>query len=295
MDPTQLGMDPGMAGAVPPAVGGVPINPLVMKEPRGMIRAIQIIFAILAFATTTSFDTTSTLQVTCPQPTSSKSRTEKAEAALSSKIVYPIEYPFKFHDAEIFERYNCSRNIPMIQQKFPMDFSSSAQFFVATGVLAFLYAGAAVGLYLTKSTQYATNPLLPVIDLAVTGLLALFWVAGSCAWALGVSDLKYYTHPRYLSEHIYVCNDRSADCSTVDPGNWATLNISLLCGFTNAFLWCMSCWFVFKETTFHQKGPVPVSGFPAFDQQQPVAGATFPAHMQQQPFPAPQQGFTAQY
>lgn len=291
MDATQMGMDPGMGAPVPPAVGGVPINPLVLKEPRGMIRALQIIFAILAFATTTSFDTESTLQVSCPP----HRKSDKSEPLLS-KIVYPIEYPFKFHDQEIFERYNCSRNIPMIQQKFPMDFSSSAQFFVATGVLAFLYAGSAIGLYLTKSTQYATNPLLPVIDLAATGLLALFWVAGSCAWALGVSDLKYYTHPRYLSEHIYVCNDRSADCSTVNPGNWASLNISLLCGFTNAFLWCMSCWFVFKETQFHQNGPQPVGNFAGFDQQQQMAaGAAFPAHMQQQPFPAPQQGFTAQY
>ena len=255
-----------------------------------MIRVLQVVFAILAFATTTSFDTTSTLQVTCP----GKGRSEKAEATALSKIVYPIEYPFKFHDAKIFERYNCSRNMPMIQQKFPMDFSTSAQFFVATGVLAFLYAGAAIGLYLTKSVQYATNPLLPVIDLAVTGLLALFWVAGSCAWALGVSDLKYYTHPRYLKEHVYVCNDKSADCSTLDPGNWATLNISLLCGFTNAFLWCMSCWFVFKETQFHQKGAAPVGAFAGFDQQ-PQAAAGFPAHMQQQAFPAPQQGFTAQY
>lgn len=287
----QAPMDPGMSDGVPQAVAGMAMNPMVLKEPRGMIRVLQVVFAILAFATTTSFDTTSTLQVTCPQ--SSKGRTEKSEAALTSKIQYPIEYPFKFHEAVVFERYNCSRNMPMIQQKFPMDFSSSAQFFVATGVLAFLYAGATIFVYLTKSQQYMMNPLVPVVDLAGTCLLALFWVAGSCAWALGVSDIKYYTHPRYLSEHIYVCNDRSADCSTVDPGNWATLNISLLSGFTSAFLWCMSCWFVFKETTFHQKGPAPVSGFPAFDQQ-PMS-QSFPTHMQQQPFPAPQQGFTAQY
>lgn len=281
----------GMDSGIPAAVGGVAINPLVLKEPRGMIRILQLVFAILAFVTTTSFDTKSTLQVTCPAPLPRRG-SEKVEAPVTTKIQYPIEYPFKFQEAIVFERYNCSRNMPMIQQKFPMDFSSSAQFFVATGVLALLYCGGAIFVYLTKGTQYAMNPLLPVVDLAGTGLLALFWVAGSCAWALGVSDLKYYTHPRYLSEHIYVCNDRSADCSTVDPGNWATLNISLLSGFTNAFLWCMSCWFVFKETQFHQKGPAPVSGFPTFDQQQ----AQFPTSMQQQqPFPAPQQGFTAQY
>lgn len=282
-DPTAAAGQPGL----PPTVGGVALNPIVLREPRGMIRVLQLIFAILAFSTTTSFDTKSTLQVTCPP--------EKGSLSTPVKIEYPIEYPFKFQETTIMQKYNCSKNIPIIQQKFPMDFSSSARFFVATGVLGFLYSGAALGLYLTKSQQYMTNPLLPVIDLAVTGLLALFWISGSAAWALGVSDIKYYTHPKYLSDHIYICKDRSSDCAVLDLGNWATLNISLLTGFTNAFLWAMSCWFVFKETTFHQKNvPMPVSGLPPGFEQ--TAGMNqFPAHQQQQPFPAPQQGFTAQY
>lgn len=288
MDP-QAGIDPAgvpTGTGLPPTVGGMTLNPMVLREPRGMIRILQLIFAILAFSTTTSFDTKSILQVTCPPAT-------KGGSPSLSKIEYPVEYPFKFQTTTIFEKYNCSKNIPMIEQKFPMDFSSSAQFFVATGVLGLLYSGAALGLYLTKTPQYMTNPLLPVIDLGVTGLLALFWVAGSAAWALGVSDLKYYTHPKYLAKYIYICKDVESDCAVIDLGNWAPLNISLLTGFTNAFLWCMSCWFVFKETTFHQKNiPMPVSGLPpGFDQTQQQE---FPAH-QQQPFPPPQQGFTAGY
>ena len=65
------------------------------------------------------------------------------------------------------------------QQKFPIDFSSSAQFYVATGVLSFLYAAAILAFYLLKTEQYATNPLLPVIDLGVTGVLTVFWFAGA--------------------------------------------------------------------------------------------------------------------
>ena len=242
---------------------------------------IEQIFGILAFASTTSFDTESILKVTCPP------EGPNAKEPYSNKIVYPIEYPFKFHETTIIEKYNCSRQIPQIQQRFPMDFSSSAQFFVATGVLAFLYSAAALGLYLTKSDKYVTNPLIPVIDLGITGLLSLFWVAGACAWAMGVSDLKHYTHPRYLKEHIYICKDVSADCSVVDLGNWATLNISLLFGFANAFIWCMSCWFVFKETSFHQKNiPVPVGGqFPPGYEPQPQYQQAFP----------PQQQFAGQY
>jgi len=257
---------------------GLPFSKLM--EPRVIIRILQLIFAILAFSTTTSFDTQSTLQVTCP-PIKAKPQV--------FKINYPIEYPFKFQDTPIMQKFNCSEGIPIIQQKFPMDFTSSAQFFVATGVLGFLYAGAALGIYLAKSQQYATNPLLPVVDLGVTGVLTVFWVAGAAAWALGVSDIKYYTHPKYLSQHIFVCRDKSADCAVIDLGNWATLNISILTGFTSAFLWAMSCWFVFKETQFHQKNvPMPVSGLPPGFEQTQYA-------QQQQPFPAPQQGFTAQY
>lgn len=279
---------------------GLQLNLTILKEPKGMIRVIQVIFAILAFASTSSFDTKSVVQVACPAENPNGG---KSVETVYSKISYSIEYPFKFESTAILEKYNCSKNIPMIQQKFPMDFSSSAQFFVATGVLALLYSGAAVVFYSTRGHQYATNPLLPVIDLAFTVILAVFWIAGTSAWALGVSDLKYYTHPRYLNNHIYICKDSSALCSAEETGNWAPLNVSLLCGFTNAFVWSMCCWFIFKETQFHQKSTMaqPVSGYPpGFDQMAPVAtGAVnqtqFPAHLQQQPFPAPQQGFTAQY
>lgn len=49
-------------------------------------------------------------------------------------------------------------------------------------------------------------------------------------------------------------------------------------GFANAFIWGMTCWFVFKETSFHQKN-IPQMGGPAdgYGQQ--------PAQQYQQPQP----------
>lgn len=82
-------------------------------------------------------------------------------------------------DVVITEKYNCTRSIPTLPQSFPIDFSSSAQFFVFTSVISFLYAVAILGFYLLKTDQYASNPLLPVVDLGITGVLAIFWFAGA--------------------------------------------------------------------------------------------------------------------
>lgn len=61
----------------------------------------------------------------------------------------------------------------------------------------------------------------------ITGVLSIFWFAGSCAWAQGVSDIKYYTNPTNLFRDIDICMDGTV-CSTINPGNFASLNVSLV-------------------------------------------------------------------
>lgn len=147
------------------------------------------------------------------------------------EINYVVEYPFKFESQTVTERFNCTKDVPRYVQKFPMEFASSAQFFVATGVLSFLYTIGSLFFYLFYSKHYETNPLLPVMDLVATAILTLFWLAGSCAWAAGVSDIKYYTNPSYLATLINICKDPDSVCDTQNPGKWASLNISLVCQF----------------------------------------------------------------
>lgn len=141
-------------------------------------------------------------------------------------IEYPIQYPFNFKNIELRIETNCSNRENQIKQIFPIDFSSSAQFFVTTGVLSALYSIGSLTFYLISYQHYENNPLIPVIDLAITGILSLFWFAGSSAWATNVSDLKHYTNPLTWMKYIVIC--KSAFCETSKQANWSTLNVSLV-------------------------------------------------------------------
>ena len=144
------------------------------------------------------------------------------------KIEYKIDYPFELEKNKVDTLVNCSSPDVLVSRNFPMDFSSSARFFVTTGVLCMLYCAGALAFYLISAPIYATNPLIPVLDLVATGIFTVFWFAGSCAWAAGVSDLKYYTNPGTYQKHIKVCFDQQAACSTKQLCNWASLNVSLV-------------------------------------------------------------------
>ena len=158
---------------------------------------------------------------------------EKANTPKAHTFEYPIEYPFKLDETEFKYISNCSGDFEL-SKTFPMDFSSSPKFFVTTGVLCMMYCVGALAFYVLSANVYSTNPLLPVIDLIVTGIFTIFWFAGSCAWAAGVSDLKYYTNPAYLRQYIPVCKDRDY-CDTNKVANWSSLNISLVSFFLRKY------------------------------------------------------------
>lgn len=263
-------------------------NTRVIKEPRGMIRIVQLVFAILAFATTSGFDTTTSFTQSC-RPAIIGNRPEQI------KISYSVEYPFKFKDQYINVWQDCKSN-KTVPKDYDMEFSSSAQFYVATGVLSFLYTIACLVLYIFGTRHYETNPLIPVIDLVASGVLAIFWLSGACAWAAGVSDVKYYTDPKHLWSKLDFCKQNQTspeNCIEDSPGKWASLNISLIFGFANVFLWGASMWFVFKETSFHRK-PTPdqmttpgqtTGGFGAYGDQ----GVAQPQMQSQPHFPQQKQ------
>ena len=89
-----------------------------------------------------------------------------------------------------------------------------------------LYSIGSLTFYLVSYHHYENNPLIPVIDLIITGIFTLFWFAGSCAWAINVSDIKYYSHPSTWMKHVVIC--KSAFCETSKQANWSTLNVSLV-------------------------------------------------------------------
>ena len=194
---------------------------------------MEQIFAILAFATTSGFDTYTSFKLTCVEE---KVSGEVGKTLTIIKYDFPVEYPFGF-DKSITVRENCSTEATQTVSYSKMDFSSSAQFYVATGVLSFLYSLTALVLYVFGSRHYESNPLIPVIDLAITSILTIFWLAGASAWAAGVSDVKYYTRPEYLWSFLKFCAESNAGdskpgyCLNNFPGKFTSLNISLVSPF----------------------------------------------------------------
>lgn len=163
-----------------------------------------------------------TLKASCPP---SEGGTKPSYEKL---ILYTVEYPFNFESQRIRVRKECSSS-EETDQYLDMSFSSSPQFYVATGVLSFLYSVGCLVVYIFGTRHYETNPLIPVIDLAATGVLTIFWLAGSCAWAAGVSDVKFYTNPDHLIKQLTICSSTLENCQPESPGKWASLNISLVC------------------------------------------------------------------
>lgn len=198
------------------------------REPRGVMRIIQFIFSICAFATTTGFANYVEFVVKCDA---------KAE---STRFDY--DYPFRLDYIE--PKPVCEGKTLRLYG----DFSSDAQFFVATGVLSFLYCIGIIVVYLLYEHQYQNNNTWPIADFSVTVFLALLWLSGSAAWANGLSGLKYSTDPNVLLK-TKQCGD-SGLCTNVTTGSFSSLEISVIFGFLNFFLWASDLWFLYKETSW---------------------------------------------
>lgn len=238
---------------------------VLVKEPRGFTRILQILFSALAWSSIANFSTISILNVTCPpeEPT--------------VPVEYKIEYPFDLRQTEVVAPNNCTDDTLVAVEKFPIDFSTISMLYVLLCAISLFYALGSLFYYSVLTAKYETDPLAPMIDLGITFSILILWILLTFLWALNVSDLKHYTHPNYYMEHLSICESEVAKCETELPGKWTALTVSIVCGFTCIVLWAGSTWFIFKETSLHKKQPYQTTG-------QPQA-TTIPAqqmHQQQQ-------------
>lgn len=203
---------------------------VVFKEPRGMIRWLQLFFAIIAFSTVADFSTTIVVDIACPpasvqpntavtvstQAPASTATTSAAAAASSSTTttttttttpapspaaqqlqqaleLHPklvIAYPFDFSQQQLVN--NCTGHNATYAHTFS-SLSGSPQFFVMTGVLSLMYAASSIVVYLFFSSTYESIPVWPVADLIIAAILCLFWFIASSSFSSGVSLLKTTT------------------------------------------------------------------------------------------------------
>lgn len=231
--------------------------------------------SIFAFATTSGFGTSSTFKVFCEEP---------------YQATFSFGYPFRMSYFPFKVPKECKQLIDLDTKTvvLPYNFASNPEFFVATGVLSFLYCVGILGVYIFCNKMYTDNQATPIVDLGASSVLALFWFAGSSAWAQGVRDVKYYTDPNIFTKLLDIC--KVASCASESVGNFATLNVSLILGFANFLLWVAGCWFVYKETSFHVQHPPP-AGVGSVPQYPPV-NSQYPP---QSPPPVQSPTFGTQY
>jgi len=222
------------------------MNTEVLKEPRGFMRILQCFFAMVAFAACANYSVSINWKLVCT----------------GGNVIQPnvkqFNYPFRLdHIDPISPTCNatsaCSDTY-LIRQ--PGDFKSDAEFFVFTGVVAFLGSIGSMVIYVFFSGLYMDEQKkFPFYDFCFTVIIAVFWLSASAAWANGVSGLKVVADPDNWLIPMKICSDDQvmancgiAHCERVDQAHFGGANASAVFGFLNFFLWASNLWFVYKET-----------------------------------------------
>ncbi|KAF7695358.1 hypothetical protein HF521_007081 [Silurus meridionalis] len=213
------------------------IRPL--KEPLGFIRVLEWVFAIFAFASTVGYTGNTRFNVQCQG------------AGSIHEINVSFEYPFSLNQHK-FDVPTCNKTDTK-PQFLSGDFSSSAEFFVAVGVLAFLYCSSILMVYVGYQNVYRESNRGPVIDLLITGIFTFLWLVASSAWGKGLDGVKRATDPTVLIQIPDACKARGNNCTQGAVPTFGPLNSSVIAGFLNLILWAGNCWFIFKETHFHKQ------------------------------------------
>ncbi|XP_032893552.1 synaptophysin-like protein 1 [Amblyraja radiata] len=206
-----------------------------LKEPIGFIKLLEWIFAIFAFATCSGYSGQTALKVTC--------NNDSSVHEFHSKF----QYPFRLNSIPFIQLKTCNSSVIT---HLVGDFSSSAEFFVAIGILAFLYCIAALVMYVGYLHVYRDGKRGPIIDFIVTVIFAFLWLVSSSAWGKGLTDLKYATNPDTIKDSISLCKNLAV-CASAGVSGMGSLNVSVVFGFLNLILWCGNAWFVYKETNWH--------------------------------------------
>lgn len=221
----------------------------VLKEPRGFIRCLEWLFAVIAFATCAHFSTKAVYAVEC-----------QGKGNTTTLVEHVISYPFKLDEtkAKLNQTPTCFN--PDDVEQFPGDAKSDAVFFVFTGVIAWLGATACLVIYIFFSQKYLDESKKgPMFDFCFTLIVAVFWLSASAAWANGVISLKTAadTEDWLTTTNVTVCFQKDGhytskikSCTPISSGSWGGANASILLGFLNFFLWASNLWFIYKDTAW---------------------------------------------
>ncbi|NXW42155.1 SYPL1 protein, partial [Nyctiprogne leucopyga] len=87
-------------------------------------------------------------------------------------------------------------------------------------------------------------------DLAITVITAFLWLASTFAWAKALADIKVSTGASIIPG-IESCKAPGTTCYFASVTRMGALNVSVVFGLLNMFLWGGNIWFVYKDTNLH--------------------------------------------
>ncbi|KAG9339904.1 hypothetical protein JZ751_022217 [Albula glossodonta] len=203
---------------------GLRLNLTAVREPLGFIKVIEWLTAIFAFGS----------------------------CAFSSAAV-PHYCPHRLNRVLLVERNGTLCNRSVGETHLIGSGVSSAEFFVATAILAFLYSMVALFAYTGYMHVYRDSAYGPMLDFAGTMILAVLWLAISSAWAKGLQNVKLGTSTVGIRTSLALCREEGLTCEVTQFANMRTLNVSVVFGYLNMLLWACNAWFVYKETVWHSQ------------------------------------------
>jgi hypothetical protein len=226
------------------------------KEPRGFIRFLELVFTMLAFSFCAGFSSHLEFVAEC-----------KSDVNVTSNQTFSLQYsyPFSLDHANnlTVDLQKCPVTEDATFVNFPGDFSSDAKFYVFIGVVSWLFCILTVLMYGFNNEGYLDNKNYPMYDMIAAALICFFFLAGSSAWAHGLSGLKYSSDPStwiFQSNDALICKKTEANsyvqtavkrCIPTSVGTFAGANVSVLLGFLNCFLFGANVYYLFKETRFY--------------------------------------------
>ena len=166
---------------------------MIVLEPRGLIRLLQFIFAIFAFATA------------C---TGSSSVSIRYKGPPEGNINTSWSYPYNLKDAKIQTPNDTGRTVSDSN-----DIKSSAEFFVFTGVTSMLLTLVFLIIYIFLDQRYRNDSRIPLVDFTITIIWTIFWLAGSSAWAQGVSNIRSQTSWGNVAQRSNFCSTDNQLCN----------------------------------------------------------------------------------
>ncbi|TSX44499.1 Synaptophysin-like protein 1 [Bagarius yarrelli] len=210
------------------------LNPV--KEPLGFIKLVEWFAALFAFGCCSGYSGRNVISLFCGD-------------GKNETLNVTFAYPFRLNQVLLVKDNVTLCNRTMSATHLIGDSSSSVEFFVAVGVLAFLYCMFALLVYVGYMHVYRDSDFGPVFDFLVTAAFAFLWLVSSSAWAQGLQKVKYATSKEGISASL-----KSDIMSEVtDFSSMRTLDISVVFGFVNLIIWSGNAWFVYKETCWHSQ------------------------------------------